>query len=388
MKLFMYHPGRNGVSFYRFWQLEKYLPKYGVEVNAVPHSNEAKMEEADHEAVLKNHDLIISNTYSGLYHSARLRAMMRRKPVIVDLDDDFLGFDPQMHRVWNGWADEPDQVDEYNPKKHDAAFMAELYANGGILQEHNKRMWVFLPGNRPKENIALQIKEAAGLSVSTETLYKLHGPHSNGCFIVPNGVDFELWHGQKNDTGKFRVGLFGSNTHTYDWKMAADGIKRFLDETPDAVLVSNYFLNVLEQGKDMYSSKIVPQIPPYFEDHFKAGRIEYHGPSEIEDYPKWLADKRVDVILAPLEKITFNKAKSNIKWLEATALGIPTIVSKLEPYAIDFYRLLKRLYSDKQERQRLAANALEVVKSKYDMAVIAANYAERLKSLEVEKCAA
>lgn len=400
VKLFSYDGGNNGISFYRVWQLTKALRKLGVHVDGLDGKYDLTM--AQHQRIVEDYDVISTTTSSAWYNAARICGMAKLKPMIVDMDDDVVGITTD-NPNYDGWMPQPDQYQEYDPATFTPSKIEEIRANGGDIVLRGDKPFVVLPGNRPIDNVLDEIRAAAVFTTTTKYLAEVYKPYAKRIEIVPNGVDFELWHGQANDTDKFRIGLFGSNTHIRDWREAIDSIKRFLSEHDDAVLVSNCFLKLPEgHTGTFYGAKATAIVPEYMDDLVKSGRCEMWGPCEIQDYPKWLADKKADVILAPLRESRFNRSKSNIKWLEATALGVPVIASKLEPYEdiehgrtglladkpIDFYRHLKRLYSDKQERKQMAANALEVVKSKYDMTKIAARYAEILNSLEVTKCAA
>jgi glycosyltransferase involved in cell wall biosynthesis len=400
MKLFAYDGGNNGVSFYRVWQMTKALRKLGVHVDGLDGKYDFTM--AQHQRIVDNYDVISTTTNSAWYNAARICAQAQVKPMIVDMDDDIVNMTPD-NPNFASWQPEMDQLEEYKVENFPPAKLELIRQNGGEIVMQNNRPFVSLPGNRPIDNVLDELSAASVMTTTTEYLADVYRKHAKRIEVIPNGVDFELWKGKENDTDKFRIGLFGSNTHVKDWREAVDSIKRFLDEHPDSILVSNFFLRLPEgHTGSFYGSKFRRVIPEYFESLIKSERVEMWGPCEIQDYPEWLANKKVDVILAPLADSQFNRGKSNIKWLEATALGIPVIASELEPYKdiehgktgllapkpIDFYRQLKRLYKDKQERKRMAANALEVVKSKYDMAKIAAKYVNVLNSLEVTKCAA
>lgn len=401
MKVYFYDSGNNGISFYRSWQIQKYLKRLGVEVSGNRGKREMDMEE--HEAVVKENDIIVSIANSAWHNTLRLRAQADLKPLIIDSDDDITRMTTD-NPNYQSWMPEPDQFEEYNAKDFPPSRLETIRNLGGSLATANGKVYVSLPGNRPVDNFGEQIRSASVLTTTTQPLADAYGDLAKRIEIIPNGVDFELWKGQKNETGKFRIGLFGSNTHIRDWHQASDGISRFLDEHEDAVLVSNHWLKLEEDAKDgtFIGKKHRKIVPDYFDKLIRTSRAEMWGPCEIGDYPTWLAEKRVDVILAPLWDSKFNEGKSNIKWLEATALGVPVIAADLAPYQdiehgktgllakkpIDYYKLLKRLYKDKREREVLAANALEVVREKYSMTKIAARYLDVLTSLEVSKCAA
>src|SRR5437899_12979401 len=63
------------------------------------------------------------------------------------------------------------------------------------------------------------------------------------------------------------------------------------------------------------------------------GRMSFHGPVPAQQYEDWMCSNwKSHIGIAPLEKNAFNDAKSELKWLEYTALGIPTVASDFGPY--------------------------------------------------------
>ena len=90
-----------------------------------------------------------------------------------------------------------------------------------------------------------------------------------------------------------------------------------------------------------------------------------------------------DVNLAPLENTLFNRAKSEIKWIEAALVRVPTVASKVgafermiennvtgvlcEDKEDEWTESLKRLVEDRSLRERLGQQAYEFVMEKlYD----------------------
>jgi glycosyltransferase involved in cell wall biosynthesis len=116
-------------------------------------------------------------------------------------------------------------------------------------------------------------------------------------------------------------------------------------------------------GQDWYSRVIVP-------DHCKP------YPSFI----RWLREQRVnwDIALAPLVDDPFNAYKSDLKYLEYAALGLPGVYADLVPYStVDHGRTglkvdgstgawaaaISSLAADPSLRDQLAAAAFEEVVS-------------------------
>lgn len=64
----------------------------------------------------------------------------------------------------------------------------------------------------------------------------------------------------------------------------------------------------------------------------QSGKIEFHKFVNLMDYPAKLASLNAQAAIAPLANNNFNKAKSNIKWTELCALGIPCICQNLCTY--------------------------------------------------------
>ncbi len=58
----------------------------------------------------------------------------------------------------------------------------------------------------------------------------------------------------------------------------------------------------------------------------------HHDFVPATDYPRFLSDLRIDIGLAPLYDTEFNRARSDIKYLEYSATGAATIASTVVPY--------------------------------------------------------
>ena len=54
--------------------------------------------------------------------------------------------------------------------------------------------------------------------------------------------------------------------------------------------------------------------------------------SDIFNYPREMRYRKIDLLIAPLIDNRFNRCKSNIKWLEMAALGIPMIGQNICTY--------------------------------------------------------
>jgi len=73
-----------------------------------------------------------------------------------------------------------------------------------------------------------------------------------------------------------------------------------------------------------YPLKLTPYI--------RSGEIEFHQWTRLYEYGQTIHSLRVNAMIAPLENNTFNKAKSDIKYVEASAFGLPAICQDLCTY--------------------------------------------------------
>ena len=73
-------------------------------------------------------------------------------------------------------------------------------------------------------------------------------------------------------------------------------------------------------------------IPNALRKYVSAKEMEFYPWSVIMNYPAAIHGLKVNAVVAPLMDCTFNKAKSNIKYLESAGLGIPGVFQDLVTY--------------------------------------------------------
>ena len=79
-------------------------------------------------------------------------------------------------------------------------------------------------------------------------------------------------------------------------------------------------------------------FPLSLRDLVKSKKIEFHEWSSLVDYPNAISKLNPTLFYAPLEDNNFNKAKSDLKFIEACALGIPSICQDLCTYQSAFHK--------------------------------------------------
>ena len=110
-------------------------------------------------------------------------------------------------------------------------------------------------------------------------------------------------------------------------------------------------------------------LPRELVPYVKNGDIQFQPWSRIWDYPFTYNSLNLNAVIAPLQDNKFNRAKAEIKYLEAGALGIPCVCQDLEPYKIAPLRfqtgdgmieLLKKITGDRKHYLTESDNARKV----------------------------
>jgi hypothetical protein len=78
--------------------------------------------------------------------------------------------------------------------------------------------------------------------------------------------------------------------------------------------------------------------PPPLHNFIKDGLIEFHPWKRFLEYPQMIYDLNVNALIAPLQDNNFNKAKSDLKFIEGCCYGIPVICQDLCTYENAFYK--------------------------------------------------
>jgi glycosyltransferase involved in cell wall biosynthesis len=199
--------------------------------------------------------------------------------------------------------------------------------------------------------------------VSTKPLYDRLASRAVGQIcLVENSLDGELWSLPSfvRASGKVpcHILYMGTPTHAKDFEIVKPALKKLAQRFKDEVKIS--VIGVQEEPlKEQWCAHLTPPTV--------AGGT-YQG------FVTWLqAINTFDIGIAPLVESVFSGAKSSIKWLDYSALGMATIASDVEPYSsaivsgVDgllvkntadaWEKALTSLVEDKAQRASLAAAA-------------------------------
>jgi len=100
-----------------------------------------------------------------------------------------------------------------------------------------------------------------------------------------------------------------------------------------------YHINdAIRKTVDKFQWVFVGGFPLTLKDLIQQKKIEYHTWTDLVKYPEYINSMNATVFYAPLEDSNFNKAKSDLKFIEACALGIPSICQDLCTYDSAFHK--------------------------------------------------
>lgn len=235
------------------------------------------------------------------------------KTVIGELDDDF----------WHLHEDSP--------------VLGFWYANG---KEKLKTMERFLG-------------QCDFLTTSTKPLAHVLRQFNPKVKVLPNMLPTSQWTArrQPRDDGTLVIGWAGGEPHGKDVALLAGTMDQIVEEYPHVELHLC--------GMQAYPFRPHP-------------RVKTLTPVTIEHYPKLLAG--FDIGLAPIIDSQFNRAKSDLKFIEYGMVGVPAVLSRVEPYVRtvkhgengflaqnpkDWLKFLKRLIEDEKLRTDIAKAAHE-----------------------------
>ena len=223
------------------------------------------------------------------------------KKLVIDHDDFLFNIQPLM-RAYSEFGTE-----EVKYKMPNGDIM-DLWQNGKNinLQENIERL----------NGVAKALEQADMVTVTTDILAEAYKKYNPNVVVLPNCIDMNLWKQLplKRENDEIRLYWGGGDSHYGDWMLMPDVLKAIMDKYKNVKLVI--------QGTLFKASiKDLPQ-----------DRIEHHGWVNIHAYPYKTAIINPDIAIIPLEDTSFNRCKSNIKWVEMSALGVPCVTSHVSPY--------------------------------------------------------
>jgi glycosyltransferase involved in cell wall biosynthesis len=193
-----------------------------------------------------------------------------------------------------------------------------------LLDLHHDAPWEIYPGAALRGVVSYLVREADGVIVSSPALAERLQHLRAGVLVVPNALDERLFERGPESAAKHRVGVtigyMGTFTHEADLRIVLAPLRSLLrrhagrvrfelvggasGERVESLFEGLPFRSRSTGGEDPY-----PRFVPWMRRHLA-----------------W------DVAIAPLEDDAFTRCKSDLKYLDYAALGIPGVFSDVRPY--------------------------------------------------------
>lgn len=296
----------NGVAYWRMWEPARFLNKR-KDIKVTYWTEEKKMSKkgTEWEKLAKTHDVIVSGRTSDPSSLATLMAIreISQKPIVMEMDDNWWDVDPNSP-AFKHWA----------------------------------------PGGEAFHTAEVQCEKSDFFQFSTFPLKKqmcqVFGKHEKS-YLAPNLIDFDLWQEKEKKyksmpkRGMIRLGWGGSCTHYSDFKHILPALTKVMNKYPNVEFVNrgmkaDFF--VYSECKREYD-KLMGFDVTRQKSPLPLDRVKVLQGCNFMVWPDAVARMGIDIAIVPLVDSKFNQAKSNCRYLEFSALGIPGVYSPVYPYS-------------------------------------------------------
>jgi len=206
---------------------------------------------------------------------------------------------------------------------------------------------------------------------------------NSNVLICPNAIPggFEQFNPKPESSDKVRLMWQGSITHRHDLELLRQPMKRLLSLKDRISTTFAGHVKNLPDSDAMLSA---------FTCGLKLNPTIYEGTTPEKYYHVY---NHADICIIPLVESRFNSHKSNLKILEAAYMGIPVIVSKVNPYLgfgnfvryvenqTDWYKHIRELVLNKELRRLLGKSLQRYCDKHYNFKKINATRLETFKQL-------
>ncbi len=236
---------------------------------------------------------------------------------------------------------------------------------------------------------------ADGMFVSTPHLKELYGKYNDNIHVIENSLDFK---GDRTFVGwdsvsvrkhkGIRIGWIGGRSHFNDLMIVAPVLREILVKYPDVTLclVNSAIQPSCKALGIAYPFEGLPNV------HYADRSVQ------INRYAPFAASFGFDIGIAPLVDCNFNRSKSNLRWLEYSALKIPTVATDISHYSqtvrdgtdgllvknndLEAWKnRLELLIKNRAMREEMGRQAYKRVKKDFNIKANAAKYVRLLKNL-------
>lgn len=189
-----------------------------------------------------------------------------------------------------------------------------------------------LKASKEGESVREMIDLCDELVVSTPFLEKYYRAKSSqkAISVLPNFIP-KLWFG-----GYYSESLLIKNyqKHRHRPRIAYAGSLEHFPYAEEANRVGDFshIEEMIAKTSPEFQWVFMGRVPVSLRSYVDKGLIEVHPFQSIAEYPKYLASLEINMMIAPLADTIFNRGRSDLKLLEASALGLPIACQDLPCY--------------------------------------------------------
>jgi len=292
MNILGFNADRGGCGWYRIRQpLNAIKGKCDTRLIEGTESNEKVVE------LVEGAGVVVCRPLTNLEAMRLMKS--EKKRIVLDFDDNYFELNPysSLYKIW-GQSEVQDSTGKW------------VWLNGvdGFDMFRNRRMLVDI-----EERISLADVITVTTPILQEELQKVH----KDVRVLPNYFNPQLYPDvelkNKSKGSEFRIAWAGGNNHDMDLIEVLADIEKLVQEDKDVVfyVIGNDYRRLLK----------------------KHDRIRFVPWIEFQAHPFQLKSLDIDVAIIPLKDDRFNSFKSEVKFTEWSALGIPSIVKNVKPYS-------------------------------------------------------
>jgi glycosyltransferase involved in cell wall biosynthesis len=174
---------------------------------------------------------------------------------------------------------------------------------------------------------AATLQAAAEADVVTTTTTPLAGylkSFNPNVQLLPNFLVDSLWRFAKptlpaseDQKRPVTIGYLGSHGHKFDLEMIVPALTHLARRYGDRIIFKFWGIAPPQPLAEIAKVEL-----------FQPGLVDY------AQFANYFSQQECDIFVAPLQNSLFNRCKSSLKFLEYSALAMPSVCSRIDPYAV------------------------------------------------------
>lgn len=351
--------GRDACSFYRIRKPFEALTQAGALAHVVD-AHEDNMEEVVRALPFVDVLFMRPGSEVGLEKIKKVPEFANLKAkIVIDIDDNY---------------------DEISPLSqfYQEYGLTEVTLNGKTMGNDGKSGFSIQNNLKRVTDLKWALKHADLVTVTTEKLAEHARKYNDSVYVHDNTIDFRHWWKLNNKLNTpLKVVWQGSPSHYEDWYAIKEPLNRLMKEFDfELYMLGSNYIGIFDESVRQRVHTL-PWVP--FEAH------SYR-----------MMSLQADLAIIPLDTQPFNQYKSSIKWYEMSAMAVPSVVSRVTPYAHsliegktalgysspeEFYTACKTLLSNKGLRSNIGNAAYQWVRKHKDLHAEGKRLLETLEEL-------